>query len=94
MDKQGYCLIQIYEEAVPLAAYSDSRLFVGMIIAMVLIILGLVVLSYLAGCIQCRRRITELNEERKNPGGWNLRQLKKTISDLELQKAGDLFAES
>lgn len=93
MDKPSYYLIQIYDEAVPLAAYSDNKLFVCMVITMILIILGLTVISYLAGCRQCQRRIAELGDNGKGQSCWNLQRLQKRISDLELQKAGDIFSE-
>lgn len=93
MDKPSYILIQIYDEAVPLAAYSDNKMFVCVILTMLLTILGLMAISYMAGCRQCQKRIAELNDKGNGPGCWNLRRLKKRISDLELQKAGDLLTE-
>lgn len=91
MNKPDYMLVQMYEEEVPLSAYIDDGMFVGMVVAMAAIILTLTLISYLTGCYQCRKRIAELKNVEKVSRCWNLRRLQKQIKDLELMKAEEFF---
>lgn len=92
LNETEYNLIVIEEEAVPLAA---GDITVGNdYVPITLLVMGLLLivtisLIYWSKCRQCRMRIQTLcRDEEPIQIGWNLRQLRETVSELEWKMAG------
>lgn len=86
MAGMGYTLIEIEDEEMPLASMplNDGGTFVWLWFLLVLLASGFA--YYVTCCIRYRKRIAELKEEQQVYLGWNLRQLKETVQELEYDK--------
>ena len=82
----GYRIIQIEEEATPLAAQAAKSVYYGdTVLGMLLIGILLLAIAYIILCRKYRKRIFELREN-AHPG-WNCLRLRKQVSELEDRKA-------
>lgn len=89
MLSEGYSLIVIQDERIPLSRMPEVNAeYFGMIVGvMLLMIIASIVGLYLLNCCRYRQRIRQLKEDKTVYGGWNLRRLRETAMDMELQKA-------
>ena len=82
----GYRIIQIEDEATPLAHAAKSGYYYGdTVVGMLLVGLLLLMTAYIILCRKYRKRILELRED-AHPG-WNCWKLRKQASELEDRKA-------
>lgn len=89
----GYTLIEIQDEPTPLALLpgSDAGYFGTLLGVMtILIVLGVLVF-YFIGCIKCRKRIHQLNGGGQERLGWNLRNLRYRVAEIEMEETEQLF---
>lgn len=93
MMRQGYQLIVIESEKVPLAAgYATADSNFWFTLAMMLTAVVLVSLwFYLMRCRGYRRRIRELDPGGGEHLGWNVRRLEQMVAELELELAAVNF---
>lgn len=90
---QGYQLIVIESEKVPLAAgpvMADSN-FWFTLTAMFAVVVLLSLWFYLIRCRGYRKRIRELDPGGGEYLGWNMRRLERTVAELELDLAAVNF---
>lgn len=90
MFQQNYRLIVIEKEKVPLAADPNiAHNYFWLSLAVVLVIVAVVFLwVYVTNCQKYRKRIRLLDPGGGEYRGWNVRQLKRTVENLELRLAG------
>jgi len=91
----GYTLVEIEEEATPLAAGpADTTLAFAVILVIMgcMLVLGMTMI-YFISCYKCRARILQLQNEEGKVSGWNLRKLRDTIIDIELQQTEQISSE-
>lgn len=81
----GYRIVQIEEEATPLAQAAQSGYYGDTVAAMLGMGVLLLLLVYIILCRKYRKRIAEL-QENAHPG-WNWWKLRKQTSELEDKKA-------
>lgn len=84
----GYTLVEIEEEATPLApGISNTTLAFGAVFVLMGCILAVgMALVYIGSCYKCRLRIKQLQKNQGSVRGWNLRRLRDTVTDMELQQ--------
>lgn len=88
----SYKLIVIEDEDVPLSpdAPGGTRFFPLTLSLMAVIIVGTLVSIYYFRCRQYQKRISELSENNESTySGWNLKRLKETILELEMEKVDE-----
>ena len=88
----GYTLVEIEEEMTPLASGpADAKFAFGVVLVIMgcLLVLGMSVI-YFISCYKCRARISQLQSNGGRAAGWNLRRLRDTIIDMELQQAEEI----
>ncbi len=81
----GYKIVQIEDEATPLAQATKSGYYGETVAGMLLVGLFLLMTVYIILCRKYRKRILELRED-AHPG-WNCWKLRKQASELEDRKA-------
>lgn len=81
----GYKIVQIEDEATPLAQAAKSGYYGETVAGMLLVGLFLLMTVYIILCRKYRKRILELRED-AHPG-WNCWKLRKQASELEDRKA-------
>lgn len=81
----GYKIVQIEDEATPLAQAAKSGYYGETVAGMLLVGLFLLMTVYIILCRKYRKRILELREN-AHPG-WNCWKLRKQASELEDRKA-------
>ncbi len=91
----GYTLVEIEEEATPLAAGpADATIAFSIILVITgcMLVLGMAMI-YFISCYKCRARILQLQNNEGKVSGWNLRRLRDTIIDIELQQTEQISSE-
>lgn len=82
----GYRIIQIEDEATPLAPVAKGSYYYGdTVLGMLLVGLLLLMTAYIILCRKYRKRMLELRED-VHPG-WNFLKLRKQVAELEDRKA-------
>lgn len=81
----GYKIVQIEDEATPLAQAVKTGYYGDTVAGMLLVGLFLLMTVYIILCRKYRKRIHELRED-AHPG-WNFWKLRKQSSELEDRKA-------
>ena len=81
----GYKIVQIEDEATPLAQAAETGYYGETMAGMLLVGLFLLMTVYIILCRKYRKRILELRED-AHPG-WNCWKLRKQASELEDRKA-------
>lgn len=86
---KGYTLVEIQDEPVPLGAFPEVGSQYSGIVAgvMMLMVLAWLAAVYLLNCFKNRSRIRQLRSEEEIYYGWNLKRLKETVVEMELQEA-------
>lgn len=84
----GYTLVEIEEEATPLApGISNTTMAFGAVLVLMGCVLTIgMALVYMGSCYKCKRRIKQLQDNQGGVRGWNLRRLRDTVTDMELQQ--------
>lgn len=91
----GYTLVEIEEEATPLAAGPADATFAFAVVLVIMgcmLVLGMTMI-YFISCYKCRTRILHLQNNEGKVSGWNLRRLRDTIIDIELQQTEQISRE-
>ena len=81
----GYRIVQIDDEATPLAQATQSVYYGDMVAGMLGIGILLLLIVYIILCRKYQKRITELQENARP--GWNWWKLRKQATELEDKKA-------
>lgn len=92
---QGYTLIEIEEECIPLSGLpkSDGSYFFVTVGAMIAVILIGTLALYLFGCYGYRKRIRQLRRGQDVYCGWKLWRLRETVKELEMQEVEQIVTE-
>ena len=91
----GYTLVEIEEEMTPLAAGpADAKFAFGVVLAIMgcMLVIGMAMI-YVISCCKCRNRIQQLQNSSGKVNGWNLRRLRDTIIDMELQQTEEISSD-
>lgn len=92
LSETEYHLVVVEEEAVPLASadiVSGNHLVPVILLVMGVFSILTISFIYWSKCRQCQMRIRALCRDAKSVHtGWNLRQLRETVSELEWTMAG------
>lgn len=83
----NYRIVQIEEEITPLNSGIGENYYFHALVAMVIVLILALLISYIVTCSRFRKRIRELDEQRNLKLTWNLWKLKQLINELELEKA-------
>ena len=89
----NYRITEIVEEKVPLASGAGCPYYDIAIIVLVVTVCILLIGGYIVWCNKYRKRFSELNGDCSGIAGWNVWELKKKISELEIQIMEDIMTE-
>ena len=87
----SYHITQIVEEKVPLSGGAGAPYYWIMVGTLIVLMSILLVIGYIAWCMQYRRRVIELQGGSREHIGWNYRKLRMRINELEIQRAEEMM---